>query len=98
MGFSLDEIRDMLDLYDGPGGPTSQLLVSLDKFRTRIKSLKQQRRDIDAAIRELEDGCATIERLLEEKAERRENETELVSSAAGFAGPIKTMVTDDDHI
>ncbi len=98
VGFSLDEIRDMLDLYDEPEGPKSQLLVSLNKFRTRIKSLKQQRRDIHAAIQELEDGCATIERLLKEKAERRKSEAKLVSSAAGFAGPIKAMVTDDDHI
>ncbi len=98
VGFSLDEIRELLDLYDKPGGPQSQLLISLKKFRTRIKSLKQQRRDIDAAIDELEDGCATIEQLIKDKSEQQQSEAELVTTAAGFAGPLKTMVKDDDYL
>jgi DNA-binding transcriptional MerR regulator len=69
VGFSLVEIKEMLDLYDLRDGQEAQLRVALAKFRERIRSLEQQRQDIDDAIRELDTGCKTIERILAEKAE-----------------------------
>lgn len=64
VGFTLAEIKEMLDLYDGAGGPEAQLSISLRKFRDRITSLRRQREDIDAAIHELEAGCDQMETLL----------------------------------
>ncbi len=98
VGFSLDEIREMLDLYDLQDGQISQLQVALKKFRERIVILQRQKRDIDDAIRELEDNCETVENMLREKLAAAERGDKLVSSAAGFAGPITTMVRTDDHI
>jgi DNA-binding transcriptional MerR regulator len=54
VGFSLEEIRAMLDLYDLGDGQVTQLRVALGRFREQIERLTQQRRDIDRAIAELE--------------------------------------------
>lgn len=54
VGFSLDEIRVMLDLYDVGDGQATQLNVSLARFGEQIAKLKAQRGDIDRAITELQ--------------------------------------------
>jgi DNA-binding transcriptional MerR regulator len=54
VGFSLDGIRAMLDLYDVGDGQATQLKVALGAFREQIEKLKLQRRDLDRAIAELE--------------------------------------------
>ena len=54
VGFSLDGIRAMLDLYDVGDGQATQLKVALGQFRDQIEKLKLQRRDLDRAIAELE--------------------------------------------
>ncbi|PHS24113.1 MAG: transcriptional regulator [Robiginitomaculum sp.] len=61
VGFSLEEIREMLDLESITSGSPQHLGVWLTRFRARIEVLKQQRRDIDGAIEELETGCAWME-------------------------------------
>ncbi len=61
VGFSLDEIREMLDLESITSDSPQHLGLWLKRFRTRINALKQQRRDIDDAIEELETGCAWME-------------------------------------
>ena len=66
VGFSLNEIREMLDLYDQNDGGATQMARSLRKFRERILALRAQREDIDGAIEALEDGCARLERQLTE--------------------------------
>jgi DNA-binding transcriptional MerR regulator len=68
LGFSLADIKDMLDLYD-LAGPAAQLAVSLEKFRTRIVELEAQRGEIDAAIRELKDASRLAETRLAEETE-----------------------------
>jgi DNA-binding transcriptional MerR regulator len=54
VGFSLGEIRAMLDLYDLGDGQATQLRVAARRFQEQIERLKNQRRDIDTAIAELE--------------------------------------------
>ena len=66
VGFSLSEIREILDLYDEKDGGAVQAARSLKKFRERIEALKQQREDIDGAIQNLKEGCVRLERQLTE--------------------------------
>ncbi len=67
LGFSLADIREMLDLYDIGDGQVEQLRTMLRKSRERIVSLEAQRRDIDDAIAELTTGCGQIEAVLARK-------------------------------
>ncbi len=60
LGFPLDQIRTIIDLYDAPRGKRSQLQYVLDQIDDRRTDLEQRRRDLDDALTELdrfEDRC-----------------------------------------
>ncbi len=64
VGFSLEETREMLDLYDLGDGQVTQLRVALQRFQDRIKRLERQKADIEAAISELSRASVTVATML----------------------------------
>ncbi|WP_174298816.1 MerR family transcriptional regulator [Sphingomonas bacterium] len=61
VGFSLAEIRELIDLYDVGDGRAAQRRLTVTRCRERIAALEGQRSDIDAAIAELSAFVAAIE-------------------------------------
>jgi DNA-binding transcriptional MerR regulator len=72
LGFSLAEIREMIDLYDLGDGQLEQLRLTLKRSRDRLGALEQQRRDIEAAVLELKHDIRTMEEFL--KARERDRQ------------------------
>jgi DNA-binding transcriptional MerR regulator len=67
VGFSLTEIKDMLDLYDLRDGQVAQLKVALGRFNEQIAVLERQKKDIEQALSELRRTTSVVSGLLKEK-------------------------------
>jgi len=72
VGFSLEEVREMLDLYDLGDGRRKQLHVALAKFQERSARLEEQRAEIDRAIAELARASLEIQAMLAARAKDEE--------------------------
>ena len=74
LGFSLAEIRDLLEMYDAPEGEVGQLRHFIARMRERRADLERQRADIDAVLAELdalEERCEALLRRPAAAAGRR---------------------------
>ena len=80
VGFSLAEIKEMLDLEALGAGGKAHIEDALRRFRERIAALRVQRRDITASIEELEAGCTWME----ERLADRDPPEDLKRSARAF--------------
>ena len=55
LGFLLEQIRTIINLYDEPRGQASQLRYVLNQINDRRADLERRRRDIEEALKELDD-------------------------------------------
>jgi DNA-binding transcriptional MerR regulator len=53
IGFSLDEVREIMDMYDSAPGEIGQLDYMLDKLAERRAMLHRQQQDIELTLKEL---------------------------------------------
>ncbi len=76
-GFSLEDIRQTLDLYDREGGNSTQLLRTWQLAQDRLAAMEAQRAELDEAIAELkaelEASAPAIESLKKAAAEAPED-------------------------
>lgn len=55
LGFTLEEIRTIIDMYDEQPGEVGQLRYLLGQIGERRNDLERRRRDIEDSLRELEE-------------------------------------------
>ncbi len=66
LGFSIAEIREIIEVYKAPSGEEGQIKLMIERINQKRKELEQKRQDIDDTMREMdgaEENC--IERLAE---------------------------------
>ncbi|MER8372253.1 MerR family DNA-binding transcriptional regulator [Mesorhizobium sp. M1406] len=68
VGFSLRDVKQMMDLYDPTGSNTKQLRLALDKSEKQLARLQKQRALIDDAINELSGSMSAVRRMLAERS------------------------------
>jgi DNA-binding transcriptional MerR regulator len=66
LGFSIAEIRQIIQMYKEPPGEVGQLKLMIDRIAAKRDELRQKRRDLEEILAELdqaEESC--VERLAE---------------------------------
>ena len=63
-GFSLEDLRQLLDLYDLGDQQRTQIARSIDVARRRLDEMVQQRAELDKLIAELGDQIAEADKML----------------------------------
>ena len=63
-GFPLEEIRQLLDLYDVGDQQQTQMRLTIERARAHLNELKQQREELDEAIADLNEQLEWGARML----------------------------------
>jgi len=67
LGFSLADIRNWLELYDLDNGQVAQARMLVETSRERVDALKQQKKDIDRILTDLQEQMQVVENWLQEQ-------------------------------
>ena len=67
LGFSLEEIREMIDIYDTDRSEVAQLFLVLDKIAQRRANLVERQHDITTMLGELDELEGHCAFLLDQK-------------------------------
>jgi DNA-binding transcriptional MerR regulator len=82
VGFSLDQIKEMLELYDLKDGRASHLRVALSRFGEHVAALRRQKKAIKTAIEDMTRTMAVIEGMLRDREAEEQPPAEPVLQAA----------------
>ena len=66
-GFALDEMKDLLDLYDADPSHVTQLSATLEAARLHHAELAAKRNELTVALAALEEQMELAKRMLEER-------------------------------
>ncbi len=72
VGFTLAEIKEMLDLYNLKDGQLTQLKHASKKMAERLVALRQQRVELEEAIADLERTIEIVNGMLKERLAQEE--------------------------
>ena len=67
IGFSLEDIREMLNLYEPSSGNQAQLRLAIEKADVQLQRLFEQRQSVDEAINRLNEAKDVVRRKIEGK-------------------------------
>ena len=70
-GFSLEDIRQLLDLYDMGDQQQTQITRTYEIAQQRLDEMVSQRETLDSAIKELKQQLAWGERMLEQLQQKK---------------------------
>ncbi|MCU0882895.1 MAG: MerR family DNA-binding transcriptional regulator [Hyphomonadaceae bacterium] len=90
VGLPLDDIREILDLYDLKDGQQLQMRKSLEKFTAHAAVLQNQRDHLDEAIANLNERIAWLESQLAKPASP-------VDGADAYAARARSALDGDTH-
>ena len=66
LGFSINEIREIVQMYREPPGEVGQLKLMIKRIEEKREELRQKRRDLEETLAELDNAEeACVERLVE---------------------------------
>ncbi len=66
LGFSINEIREIVQMYREPPGEVGQLKLMIKRIEEKREELRQKRRDLEDTLSELDNAEeACVERLVE---------------------------------
>ena len=85
MGFSLDDIKAVLDVMEGKVSDRPELETRKSNFQTVLRGLKRRREDIDIMARDL----AQIVEIIDEHLAQTEEEPSVESLAAKYEAAFK---------
>jgi len=71
-GFSLEDLRQLLDLYDRGDQQHSQIAAAYQVARERLADMERQRAELDAAIDDLREQMTWGERMLASLKDNRD--------------------------
>lgn len=67
VGFSLRDVKQMIDLYDPAGSNTKQLRLAIEKSEKQLARLQKQRAAVDEAIGDLTEAMTAVRAMLAER-------------------------------
>jgi len=91
IGFTLDDIKEVLDVTDGNITDRVELLRRKKNFETVIRSLKRRREDIDIISKNMVEICAVIT----QNVENAPDNEGVFDLAAAYEAKFKQTMADD---
>lgn len=67
VGFSLRDVKQIMDLYDPKGSNTKQLRLTIEKSEKQLGRLQKQRAAVDEAIQDLSETMSTVRQMLADR-------------------------------
>lgn len=91
LGFTLDDIKVVLDVTDGKVTDRDELSTRRDNFKRVIQSLKRRRKDIETLVNEMGELCHVID----EHLENTEQDAGGLPLAAAYEEAFRQHLADD---